>query len=149
MRPRESTDALRIRDPVLLALVTAGLVLVALRDPAIRSRRVLEQLPRMLGPAICLFALWRWYVSQIFPNSEQAFRPFDTWNFGVLRQTLAAIAGVIADSPLFQLDNVVLSPHMAGVTQESVMRIVGAALENIQRAARGEEPHDVVTDPLH
>ena len=49
-----------------------------------------------------------------------------------------------ADSPLLQLDNVVLSPHMAGVTQESVLRIVAAALENIQRAARGEEPHDLV-----
>jgi hypothetical protein len=82
-------------------MVTAGLLLVALRDPAIRSRGVLEQLPRMLGPAICLFALWRWYVSQILPNSEQAFRPFDTWNFDVLRQTFAAIAGIIADAPLF------------------------------------------------
>jgi hypothetical protein len=59
------------------------------------------QLPRMLGPAICLFALWRWYVSQILPNSEQAFRPFDTWNFDVLRQTFAAIAGIMADAPLF------------------------------------------------
>ena len=49
-----------------------------------------------------------------------------------------------ADSPLFELDNVVLSPHMAGVTMESVLRIVGAALENMKRAARGEEPHDVV-----
>jgi hypothetical protein len=93
--------SLKQANPVLLALVTAGLLLVALRDSAIRSRRVLEQLPRMLGPAICLFALWRWYVSQILPNSEQAFRPFDTWNFGVLRQTFAAIASVIADAPLF------------------------------------------------
>jgi phosphoglycerate dehydrogenase-like enzyme len=51
-----------------------------------------------------------------------------------------------ADSLLLALDNVVLSPHMAGVTQESVMRIVAAALENIQRVARGQEPHDVVID---
>jgi hypothetical protein len=92
---------LKQANSVLLALVTGGLVLVALRDPAIRSRRMFVQLPRMLGPAICLFALWRWYVSQIFPNSEQAFRPFDTWNFGVLRQTFAAVAGLIADAPLF------------------------------------------------
>jgi len=48
-------------------------------------------------------------------------------------------------SPLRGLDNVVLSPHMAGVSQESVMRILGAALENCRRVARGEEPHDVVT----
>ena len=91
---------LKQANPVLLALVTAGLVVVALRDPAIRSRAVLAQLPRMLGPAIFLFAVWRWYASNL-PNAEQSFRPFDTWNFGVLRQTLAAIGGVIAEAPLF------------------------------------------------
>ena len=48
------------------------------------------------------------------------------------------------ESPLHQLDNVVLSPHMAGVTRESVMRILHAALENCRRVARGEDPHDVV-----
>jgi hypothetical protein len=55
----------------------------------------------MLGPATLLFALWRWYVSQILPNSEQVFRPFDTWNFGILGQTLPAIGGIIANAPLF------------------------------------------------
>jgi hypothetical protein len=92
---------LKQANPVLLALVTVGLILVAFRDPAIRTRRLLAQLPRMLGPAIFLFGLWRWYVSQNSPDSEQAFRPFDTWNFGVLRQTFAAIGGIIADTPLF------------------------------------------------
>jgi phosphoglycerate dehydrogenase-like enzyme len=51
-------------------------------------------------------------------------------------------------SPLLSLENVVLSPHMAGVTQESVMRIVGAALENCRRVADGEDPRDVVTGPF-
>ena len=50
-----------------------------------------------------------------------------------------------SQSPLLQVDNVVLSPHMAGVTMESVLRIVGAALENVKRVASGEEPHDVVS----
>lgn len=49
-----------------------------------------------------------------------------------------------ADSPLLALDNVVLSPHMAGVAQESIMRILGAALGNCLRVARGEPPNDVV-----
>ena len=53
---------LKQANPVLLALVTAGLILVALRDPAMRTRRALLLLPRMLGPGIVLFALWRWYV---------------------------------------------------------------------------------------
>jgi phosphoglycerate dehydrogenase-like enzyme len=49
------------------------------------------------------------------------------------------------DSPLLEVDNVVLSPHMAGVSQESIMRILGAALENCRRVARGEPPHDAIT----
>jgi phosphoglycerate dehydrogenase-like enzyme len=47
---------------------------------------------------------------------------------------------------LYELDNVVLSPHMAGVTGESIMRIIAAALQNVQRVARGEAPLDVVTE---
>ena len=50
------------------------------------------------------------------------------------------------DLPLYELDNVVLSPHMAGVTGESILRILAAALENIRRVARGEAPLDVVTE---
>jgi hypothetical protein len=92
---------LKQANPVLLALVTAGLILVALRDPAIRTRRALLQLPRMLGPAIVLIALWRWYVVQSLSNSEHRFRTFGTWNFDVLRQTLAAIGHHIAEASLF------------------------------------------------
>jgi hypothetical protein len=93
--------SLKQANPVLLALITAGLILVVLRDPAIRTRRALLQLPRMLGPGIVLIALWRWYVTQNLSNSEQAFRPFEIWNFAALRSTFASIAGYIADAPLF------------------------------------------------
>ncbi|MEA2796740.1 MAG: hypothetical protein QOI87_4120 [Bradyrhizobium sp.] len=92
---------LKQANPVLLALVTAGLILVALRVPALRTWRALVQLPRMLGPAIVFVALWRWYVVQSVPNSEQTFRSFDTWNFDVLRQILASIGHLIAEAPLF------------------------------------------------
>jgi hypothetical protein len=94
---------LKQANPVLLVLVTAGLILVALRVPALRTRRALLQLPRMLAPAIVLVALWRWYVAQqSLPSSpEQTFRSFDAWNFSVLRQTFAGIAHQIAGAPLF------------------------------------------------
>jgi hypothetical protein len=93
---------LKQANPVLLGLVTAGLIVVALRVPAIRTRRMLPQLARMLGPGIVLVALWRWYVvQQSLSNSEQAFRPLDAWNFSVLRQTFAGIGRQIADAPLF------------------------------------------------
>jgi phosphoglycerate dehydrogenase-like enzyme len=51
-----------------------------------------------------------------------------------------------AGLPLYELDSVVLQPHMAGVTAESVLRIIVAALENCRRVARGEDPLDVVTE---
>jgi phosphoglycerate dehydrogenase-like enzyme len=50
------------------------------------------------------------------------------------------------DLPLYELDNVVLQPHMAGVTGESILRIIAAAMENCRRVARGEDPLDVVTE---
>jgi hypothetical protein len=92
---------LKQANPALLVLVTAGLIVVAWRDPALRTRQALMLLPRMLGPAIFLIALWRWYVVQSVPNAEQAFRTLDRWNFGVLRQTFAAIGHLMAEAPLF------------------------------------------------
>jgi phosphoglycerate dehydrogenase-like enzyme len=53
------------------------------------------------------------------------------------------------DDPLLALDNVVLSPHLAGVTAESLLRILIAACENCRRVARGEQPHDVITGDAH
>jgi phosphoglycerate dehydrogenase-like enzyme len=50
------------------------------------------------------------------------------------------------DSPILSAPNVVLSPHMAGVTGESLLRILQAAFENCQRVAGGEQPLDLVTE---
>ena len=51
-----------------------------------------------------------------------------------------------AGLPLYELENVVLQPHMAGVTGESILRIIAAALENCRRVGRGEDPLDVLTE---
>jgi phosphoglycerate dehydrogenase-like enzyme len=48
------------------------------------------------------------------------------------------------DNPLRSARNVVLSPHVAGTTRESVVRIMQAAIENLQRFGRGEHVRDVV-----
>ena len=54
-----------------------------------------------------------------------------------------------ADDPLLSLDNVVLSPHQAGVTAESLLRILQAAAVNCNRLAAGEEVHDIVGEGGH
>lgn len=45
-----------------------------------------------------------------------------------------------ADNPLFALDNVVLTAHLAGPTFESNTARVRNAFDNVQRVARGEAP---------
>lgn len=48
------------------------------------------------------------------------------------------------DHPLRTARNVVLSPHVAGTTRESVVRIMAAAIDNLNRFANGERVQDVV-----
>ena len=53
-----------------------------------------------------------------------------------------------ADNPLFNLDNVVLTAHMAGPTQESNISRLRNAFDNVQRMERGEAPLWVVPELL-
>jgi phosphoglycerate dehydrogenase-like enzyme len=48
------------------------------------------------------------------------------------------------DHPLRSARNVVLSPHVAGTTRESVVRIMAAAIDNLSRFANGERVRDIV-----
>ena len=48
------------------------------------------------------------------------------------------------DNPLFAFDNVVLTPHVATGTRDSVVEKARAAGENMLRVLRGERPHNVV-----
>lgn len=48
------------------------------------------------------------------------------------------------DHPLLTAPDVVLSPHVAGVTNESVARIMAEAIENVRRFERGEPLRDIV-----
>ena len=48
------------------------------------------------------------------------------------------------DNPLLTMGNVVVTPHMAGVSVEAFPRNAGFGLENIARVIRGEEALSVV-----
>jgi phosphoglycerate dehydrogenase-like enzyme len=52
-----------------------------------------------------------------------------------------------AEHPLARLDNVVLSPHLGGGAGGGHRRHVGEVLDNVARAARGEEPRNLVGAP--
>ena len=50
-----------------------------------------------------------------------------------------------ADNPLFDLNNVIITPHMAGQSQETALRAAHFAYGNILRTLNGEEPESLVT----
>jgi glyoxylate reductase/D-3-phosphoglycerate dehydrogenase len=51
------------------------------------------------------------------------------------------------DNPLLDLDNVVITPHMAGVTVEAMARAARFAFANVRRAVRGEPIESLVSAP--
>jgi len=51
-----------------------------------------------------------------------------------------------ADNPVFNLENVVVSSHVAGVTQEATRRASMQVAEEMLRVLRGEKP-DVLVNP--
>jgi D-3-phosphoglycerate dehydrogenase / 2-oxoglutarate reductase len=48
------------------------------------------------------------------------------------------------DNPLFQLDNIILSPHSAALTQECVIRMATGAAEGVVDVLSGRQPQFVV-----
>ena len=50
-----------------------------------------------------------------------------------------------AENPLLDLDNVVITPHMAGQSQETNLRAASFAYGNIMRVLAGGEPESLVT----
>lgn len=57
-----------------------------------------------------------------------------------------AVEPLPSDSPLRNVPDLLLSPHMAGSTVEAAMRIVGQAKANLQRVLDGEAVVDLVND---
>ncbi|MBT3942038.1 MAG: lactate dehydrogenase [Chloroflexi bacterium] len=48
------------------------------------------------------------------------------------------------DNPLLTMDNVVVTPHLASLAEESGIRSTDFAIANVSRLARGEEPESIV-----
>jgi phosphoglycerate dehydrogenase-like enzyme len=53
-----------------------------------------------------------------------------------------------ADSPYFELENVIMTPHMAGISQGAYQRITDLFCENLRRYLAGEELLNVVDKQL-
>jgi phosphoglycerate dehydrogenase-like enzyme len=51
---------------------------------------------------------------------------------------------ISAANPLLHAPNIILTPHIAGATNESQARIIDATIDNVVRVLRGQEPADIV-----
>jgi D-3-phosphoglycerate dehydrogenase / 2-oxoglutarate reductase len=51
------------------------------------------------------------------------------------------------DHPFMALDNVILTPHMAGITEESMLRMGQGAADEVTRILRGEQPRNFCNPP--
>jgi phosphoglycerate dehydrogenase-like enzyme len=51
-----------------------------------------------------------------------------------------------ADNPLFTLENVILTPHLAGPTFENRAKRFRNGFDNVQRVARGQSPFWVIPE---
>lgn len=49
------------------------------------------------------------------------------------------------DSSLYELDNVFLTPHVAGLSDENMKRLFGTVVEDLKRFFSGETPHNEVS----
>jgi D-3-phosphoglycerate dehydrogenase len=55
----------------------------------------------------------------------------------------------LADNPLFELDNIILSPHSAALTQECVIRMATGAAEGVVDVLTGRRPRFVVNPEVY
>ncbi len=92
--------------------------------------------------------------SAILVNTSRGPVIDETALYEALADRIIAAAGLdvfereppLADNPLFSLDNVTLTAHLAGPTRESDRSRVRNAFDNVQRVARGEPPLWVVPE---
>ena len=56
---------------------------------------------------------------------------------GINRLDKLTLKQTIINSKLFQLDNVILTPHIAYNTKEAIQRILSTTMENIQEFSIG------------
>lgn len=54
-----------------------------------------------------------------------------------------------ANNPLFELDNVIVSPHSAALTKEASVRMAVHAAMQVHQVLRGEKPDWAVNEPLN
>ena len=91
------------------------------------------------------------YKRQVLINTARGAAVVEKDLVDALKNRVIAGAGLdvfeiepLNNSPLFQFDNVIMTPHTAGSTIDTWWRRLDFAFENIERVSKGEDPLFVV-----
>lgn len=76
-------------------------------------------------------------------ENEQTMTDFD-YMIGINRLDKLTLEQTIINSRLFQLDNVIITPHIAYNTKEAVNRILNTTMSNINEFAQGKVQNKVI-----
>jgi phosphoglycerate dehydrogenase-like enzyme len=139
--PRELADAQHIDFATLESVMAQDVVVcLAPATPATIGMIGRAQLA-LLRPDAVFINVSRGVVVDVDALVERAGRG-DAW-FGLDAHDPEPIR---VDSPLRQMPNVFLSPHIAGVTAEAQPRFFALMVDELRRWANGSEPRAQVTD---
>lgn len=144
-RPAEETPWATYADlPALLAASDILLIVIALGN-ATRGLIDAAALARLPAGAVVVNAARGGIVDE-----NALAEAIGAGRLGGAALDVYATEPLPADSPLRSLDRVLLSPHAAGATRESIAAVLRATVANLRRAVSGEPVRDVVNgvDPL-
>mgnify|MGYP007046926470 CR=1 FL=1 len=86
---------------VMFVIVIGAIFLAGLRDPKVRFRDLIALLPGMSLPAIIIFLVWRYYLSQHLPANEMQVTSYSNWLFDYIPQILLKMLSVLAKKGVY------------------------------------------------
>jgi hypothetical protein len=81
---------------VLSALIVGAVVLVVLRDPAVRLAALGRLLPGLVLPPVAVYLVWRYHVATELSGREFAIMPFAEWLIALIPEIVARMIVVLS-----------------------------------------------------
>jgi hypothetical protein len=88
--------ALKQATLVLFILIVGAVVLVALRDPAIRLIALIRLLPGLIVPPLVVYAVWRYHVANELSGREFTITPVSQWLVALIPEIVWKMITVLA-----------------------------------------------------
>lgn len=86
---------------ILFALLICATLITGLRDPKIKFRDVLRQLPIIIIPPLIIYLAWRYHVTFELDGREFSIRPFSDWYIAEIPEILQRMLLVFSKKGLY------------------------------------------------